>query len=160
MKFIIKITLLFLLLFFNLFGIYESYQERFVSRNIISKEVTLFDKYSIGNGKGGDSDYMKGLDDNGDVTLIVGDEYNIGDRITVYINTNSMQAQSESDPEQWHTSIAKADMSSFIGIVVFVIFTIINILLIIVTINSQIKKGRVNKMNNCIYRNSVTPGQY
>lgn len=119
-----------LLLFFNIFGCYGYFEERFVTRNIISKDVVIIDKYAIG-GDASDTNsgsyYMKGEDTNGGIVLIVGDKYNIGDIATIYINENSAQANGWGTSPEWHTSVDSIDAASTFGMILFAIFSIVNL---------------------------------
>ena len=129
-KKIVIIIFLFLLLFFNVFGTYGYYEERFITRSIVSKDVVIIDKYTIG-GNASDmnsgSHYMKGQDEDGKIILIVGDKYNIGDTVTVYINENSTQANAWGTSPEWHTSVSSTDATSTFGMILFAIISIVNL---------------------------------
>lgn len=126
----IIIIILSLLLLFNIMGTYGYFKESF-DKDIISKQVTIIDKYTIQSGHelSTGTTYMKGQDDNGEIIVIIGNEYNVGDKAAVYSNKNSLNA-SGTAPE-WHTSIEEIEATSVFSVVLFSIFTITNALYLI-----------------------------
>ena len=88
-KKIICVSFLSMLLLFNIFGVYTSFEENYIKKEIVEKEVTIIDKYEILNGSeysDSYSKYMKGIDVNDELVIIPGDSAAIGDRIIVYQN--------------------------------------------------------------------------
>ena len=132
-KKIVVLIFLSFLLFFNLFGTYGYFKERFLTRSIVSKDVVIVDKYTIGTytDTSSPSHYMKGKDKNDEIFLIVGDKCRVGDSVTIYINENSAQANSDGTTPEWHTSVNSVDATSAFGMVFFAIFSVINICFIV-----------------------------
>lgn len=127
MKSKIKTIILFVLLIFNVVVLSENITARFAAKEVLSKDVTIVDKYSIG----GDNDYyfethyMKGEDDNGEVIVIVGNKYDIGDKVTVYADKSMVKSA------EWQTDVKAIARDSDITIILFLIFTVINIGLLV-----------------------------
>lgn len=129
-KKVLLLIFLFSLLFFNVFGIISAYDENHKNYEVISREVTIIEKYTINSHKGsGDSEYMTGEDDEGNHYKIPGQTADIGDEITVYTNPNS--ANYNGGDREWFTSETKLKNSNNVGIVVFSIASVIIITIIV-----------------------------
>lgn len=140
-KKIICVSFLSMLLLFNIFGVYTSFEENYIKKEIVEKEVTIIDKYEILNSSeysDSYSKYMKGIDVNDELVIIPGDSAAIGDRIIVYQNKNSAEANG-SDPK-WHTSIKAVEGTSIFGMILFGFFTIINLCILVHYIKKPIIK--------------------
>ena len=124
----IKVTLLILLLIFNIFGIYQSFVECFIDYDIEQQTVRIVDKLYM-HSKTSKTCYMYGEDEAGNRYKIPGDTADISDVITVYRNPNSANAQG-SDP-QWCTNPRQVRINSIIGIIFFGILTFVNIILLL-----------------------------
>ena len=96
MKKVIKVILV-LMLIFNIFSTVRYGIDTFGEKDIDCERVTITDKYEIGTGVRGTSDYMKGENEDG-YYKIVGYDYDIGDTVKIYQNANSVGANG-SDPE-------------------------------------------------------------
>ena len=133
MKKIVVTIVLVLLLLFNLFALAENVSAK-VNEVIEEKEVTIVDSYTIQTGDSGESSYMTGVDGEG-YYKIVGDGYEIGDVIMIYHNANSVNAQvgdtAMGDP-QWYSSLKMARQGEIFGIMLFSIFTILNVIVLVV----------------------------
>lgn len=125
MKKVIKVILA-LLLIFNIFSTVRYGIDTFGEKDIDCERVTITDKYEIGSGLRGTSEYMEGENEDG-CYKIVGSDYDIGDTVKIYINADSAGAKG-SDP-QWYTSRDKAEGVSIAGFIFFVILTIINMII-------------------------------
>lgn len=125
--------LLVLLLLFNLLALAENVSAK-VNEVVEEKEVTIVDCYTVQTGDSGESSYMTGMDDEGNYK-IVGDGYEIGDVIMIYRNANSVNAQAGDtalgDP-QWYSSLKMARQGEIFGIMLFSIFTILNVIVLVV----------------------------
>lgn len=123
---IIKKIVIILFLIFNIFGTITYYKESVGNQEIISEEVIITDKYRIGHG-GRYSYYMTGKNENG-FYKIPTDSYDIGDKVIIYQNPNSANAKG-GDP-QWHTTVKAVQGESYMRLIMFIIFTIINIIVL------------------------------
>ena len=127
MKKRIALVISLLLTILNVFCVWSAYDELTSNYELISKEVTIIDKYSIGhtdiNGTDSESNYMKGIDSKGNYVKIPNWNAEIGDIITVYQNKNSANANG-GDPE-WFTSEKEVKGNSQFAIILFTIFSII-----------------------------------
>ena len=129
-KKVLSLIFLFFLLFFNVFIIVSSYNENHKNYEIISKEVTIIEKYTIHSHKGsGDSEYMTGEDNEGNQYTILGHTADIGDEITVYTNPNS--ANYNGGDREWFTSETKLRTYNNVAIVIFGIASMIIVRIII-----------------------------
>ena len=126
MKKVIKVILV-LMLIFNIFCTVRYGIDTFGEKDIDCERVTITDKYEIGAGVRGTSDYMEGENEDG-YYKIVGSDYDIGDTVKIYQNANSVGANG-SDP-QWYTSREMAEGVSTAGFVFFMILTIINVIIV------------------------------
>lgn len=124
----IKVTLLILLLIFNIFGIYQSFVECFIDYDIEQQTVRIVDKLYM-HSKTSKTCYMYGEDTDGNRYKIPGDTADVSDVISIYINPNSANAQG-SDP-QWCTNPKQVRINSIIGIILFGILTSVNIILLL-----------------------------
>lgn len=133
MKRIMTAIVLFQLLVVNLFGLWQNLYAK-VNEVVEEKEVTIVDCYTVQTGDSGESSYMTGMDDEGNYK-IVGDGYEIGDVIMIYRNANSVNAQAGDtalgDP-QWYSSLKMARQGEIFGIMLFSIFTILNVIVLVV----------------------------
>ena len=103
-KKVLSLIFLFFLLFFNAFAIISAYNENHKNYEVISKEVTIIEKYTIGSPADSNnySKYMTGEDDEGNQYKIPNQTADIGDKITIYANPNS--ANYNGGDREWHTS--------------------------------------------------------
>lgn len=133
MKRIMTAIVLFQLLVVNLFGLWQNLYA-IVNEVVEEKEVTIVDCYTVQTGDSGESSYMTGMDGEG-YYKIVGDGYEIGDVIMIYRNANSVNAQvgdtAMGDP-QWYSSLKMARQGEIFGIMLFSIFTILNVTVLVV----------------------------
>lgn len=128
MKKVVITLLLFLLLVFNLFSLKTNLDAK-LKETIEEKEVTITDKYTVRTGDSSDSSYMTGTDGERSYK-IVGDCYEIGDVVEIYRNSNSVNAQAQDtslgDPE-WYVSVTMVRRAGMFGVVIFSVFTVVNI---------------------------------
>lgn len=141
-KKVLSLIFLFSLLFFNVFGIVSSYNENHKNYEVISKEVTIIEKYTIGSPDNNSySKYMTGEDDEGNQYKIPNQTADVGDEITVYANPNS--ANYNGGDREWFTSETGLKNHNNFGIVVFGIASMIIVLIIIGTIDDLRKSTRI-----------------
>ena len=123
-KKVLLLIVLFFLLFFNVFAIISAYDENHKNYEVISKEVTIIEKYTIRSDTGSDeSEYMTGEDDEGNQYTILGHTADVGDKITVYANPNS--ANYNGDATEWFTSETRLKTYNNVAIVIFGIASVI-----------------------------------
>ncbi len=135
-KKVLSLIFLFFLLFFNAFAIISAYNENHKNYEVISKEVTIIEKYTIGSPADSNnySKYMTGEDDEGNQYKIPNQTADIGDKITIYANPNS--ANYNGGDREWHTSETGLKNSNNAGIVIYSIASVI----IIIMIDASIKE--------------------
>ena len=122
----IILIVLSLMLLFNLSIVYNCYLEVYKEFNLVEKKVTIIDNYSVRSSNSSvDTDYLKGQDENGDIYVIIGNEYDIGDEVYIYANTSS--AEYNGGDRHWYTSAKKVQNSSKVGIVLFSLISVINL---------------------------------
>ena len=130
----IILVVLFFLLIFNIIATMLYYNENHGNYAIETRDVTIIDQYIIHADAGSaDSYYMTGEDDAGDLYTIMSHDADIGDRITIYANPNS--AEYNGGDRHWYTSEKRVGQMSSFATGVFVFFTVVNIIVILVVIS-------------------------
>lgn len=100
-------------------------------KHINSMEVTIIKMYTL-PWHDDNSYYMQGESKTGETVTILGNDYSVGDIVTVYINRNTLNAKV--DQPEWHTTIREANGTYYIGLIVSSIFTIAMIIWLIDTL--------------------------
>ncbi len=122
----IILIVLSLMLLFNISIVYNCYTEVYKDFNLVEMKVTIIDKYSVRSSSSSvDTDYLKGQDENGEIHVIIGNEYDIGDEAFIYANTSS--AEYNGGNRHWYTSVKKVQNGSKVGIVLFALISVINL---------------------------------
>lgn len=118
---------MFVLLIFNILGTLV-YITEFFHRNIVEKQVTITDVYTL------DSRYSQSycagfIDDNGQTGLIHTQKLQINDNVIVYQDLNSANANG-SNPE-WYLSKWNLYLGNILNLIIFILLTSLNIFFLI-----------------------------